>query len=269
MAQENPFATAAEKGIKITLLCSLEIGGTPQNLSLEGTLAPGENHNWLVNVAECVHLEGTCRHAEREAKFSFRLPEPGAGLSVTGMANVLAVEVGEDGAVSRLNVHFGLPTLRALRRHPRYSWKREFTRLGMIFQPDKLPATRSALKAMLRERATQDPRPPLILDIAAGGCRLCMPEDKVQSAFGAANLYVFFFIPSKSAKGSLPFAFIAKRLGKCMQTCPTGMAMRFAFIAEMDWNSTASCHWVNIASEGSSRLNACLGLYAEETFAQG
>jgi len=268
MAQDNPFATAAQAGISVTLLCSLDRSDGPHNLSLEGKLSAAEGSNWVFNVQECATLAGTCRHASSQAKYSFRLPGEGAGTGVSGQADILSGEDDASGGIARLVLHFGPPVLRALRRHPRYSWKGEFTRLGAMLTPDRPPATREQLKTLLREHVLQDPRPPLILDLAAGGGRICMPEDRVRPTFAADQFYVFFFVPSKAVKGEQPFAFLSKRLGRCTQTCPTGVAMRFVFIAEMDWASTAPCHWVNIASVGSERLKACLERYAEDTFVQ-
>ncbi|MBO4300338.1 MAG: hypothetical protein J5861_01920 [Desulfovibrio sp.] len=266
--QDNPFATAAEAGISITLLCSLERADGPKNLTLEGVLSATETHNWYYNVQKCAVMAGTCHRASKQAKFSFRIPGDGAGTGVSGQADILACEEDESGQISRMTVHFGQPVMRALRRHPRYSWKREFTRLGAIIASDHPPATRDQLKVLLRDHVLQDPRPPLILDLAAGGGRICMPEDSVRNMFSSDQLYVFFFVPSKAVKGEQPYAFLSKRLGRCNQTCPTGVAMRFIFIAEMDWASTAPVHWVNIASVGSERLKLCLERYAEDTFVQ-
>ncbi len=268
MVQDNPFAQAAASAINVTLICSLERQDGPQNLTLEGALTATETHNWLFNVQKCATLAGTCHRASKQAKFSFRLPGEGAGTGVSGQADIIDTEEDSAGQIARLTVHFGQPVLRALRRHPRYSWKSEFTRLGAIIASERPPATREQLKVLLREHVMQDPRPPLILDIAAGGGRICMPEDRARPMFSADQFYIFFFVPSKAVKGEQPFAFLSKRLGRCTQTCPTGIAMRFIFIAEMDWNSTAPVHWVNIASVGSERLKSCLERYAEDTFVQ-
>ena len=269
MSQVNPFAVAADAGVSVHLLCSLDRSDGPQDLSLDGTLADAGNRAWTFRVGKCSPLGGTCRHASRQAKYSFRLAGEGAGTGVSGEADVLQVIDDADGQIAALSLRFGsMPVMRALRRHPRYSWKNEFTRLAAIFAPDRPPATASALKSALREHVAQNPRPPLILDIAAGGSRICMPEERAGFAFSTDKVFVFFFMPSKIASGEPPFAFLARKLGKCTQTCPTGVAMRFAFLAEMDWTSTAACQWLNIASVGSERLKTCLELYADETYVQ-
>ena len=269
MSMVNPFATAADAGVNVHLLCNLERSNGPKNISLDGRLQASENRTWLFTAEKCVLLEGTCRRASQQAKYSFRIPGEGAGMGVSGEADVLKVINDASGEIAALSLHFGsVPVMRALRRHPRYAWKAEFTKLAAVFMPDKPPATRDALKVALREHVSRNPRPPLILDIAAGGARVCLPEDQVSRSFAPDCVHIVFFVPSKLQAGEQPFAFLARHLGRCSQTCPTGMAMRFAFLAEMDWMRMASCHWINIASQGSQRLKECLERYTDDTYVQ-
>ncbi len=269
MATVNPFITAADAGINVHLLCSLERPEGPREVSLDGRLQASENRTWLFTAEKCVLLDGTCRRASQQAKYSFRIPGEGAGTGVSGEADVLKVIDDASGEIAALSLRFGsVPVMRALRRHPRYSWKAEFTRLAAVFMPNRPPATKEALRAALREHVSHNPRPPLILDIAAGGGRICLPEDQVARSFAPDCVYVIFFVPNKLQPGEQPYAFLARHLGRCAQSCPTGVAMRFAFLAEMDWTSTASCHWVNIASQGSNRLKECLERYSEDTYVQ-
>ncbi|MBQ9407471.1 MAG: hypothetical protein IJU37_12140 [Desulfovibrio sp.] len=264
--QENPYAKAAQAGININLLCSLARPGGPLNFILDGLLSATENRNWLFCVQKCTSLAGNCHRASKEARFSFRLPQEGIGVS--GQAKILSIEENDAGQIWRLLLHLGQPVLRALRRHPRYTWKPEFTRLGTFIATNRPPARSEQLKALVREHVQQDPRPPLVLDLSAGGVRMCLPEDQARFLFSAEHLYIFFLVPSKARKGELPYAFLLKRRGSCAQTCPAGIAMRFVVLAEMDWTSTAPVHWVNIAHHGSERLQACLERYEEETYVQ-
>lgn len=266
MSQESPFAVAAKRGIPVTLICNLDRPEGPQHMTLEGYLVFKGTPNWEIKVKNMSILDGQCKHASREAKYSFRIPGDGAGTGVSGVGDILSIKENDEGGISHLLIHFRQPVLRPLRRHPRYTWKKEFTRLATLLAPTRAPARKEQLTDLLREQVSLNPFPPVILDLSAGGGRICVSEEQANTMFSDEQLYVLFFVPSLAHHGEKPFAMLARRLGRCTQTCPTGVAMRFVFLAEMDWEGTGACHWINIASVGSERLKSCLERYKDETF---
>lgn len=261
------IAEAERNGLPVTLRCTLLRDGTPTDLALTGVVHLTQGREGLLVVRDTITLSSKSRGAGDWGEISFQLPEdtgrdrPSA-LGVRGMAAVLGAQADGD-AVRQVTLRFpNKYTTRPLRKSRRYAWRAEYTRLAGVLLPVGIPATKDALRALLNAHYKRDPTPTTILDISAGGVRVCLPDDLAKPAFASASLYVVFFVPSKADKGEQPFVFLAKRMGLSPERCASGTAVRLCFVAEMDWGAPRNdIHWSSILQEGSARLGECLQRY--------